>query len=103
MKISTRILASVLLLAALVPACNKQSVQNTYDKQETNIDNFVTDQLKKDTTATVTYKDGAVRVVLHDTLQREGLLADTLRAGGTVSFYYAGYVLTNASVTAANM
>ena len=103
MKISTRILASVLLLAALVPACNKQSVQNTYDKQETNIDNFVTDQLKKDTTATVTYKDGAVRVVLHDTLQREGLLADTLRAGGTVSFYYAGYVLTNASVTAAKM
>jgi hypothetical protein len=74
MKISTRILASVLLLAALVPACNKQSVQNTYDKQETNIDNFVTDQLKKDTTATVTYKDGAVRVVLHDTLQRKACL-----------------------------
>ena len=103
MKKSTCILASVLLLAALVPACNKQSVQNAYDKQETNIDNFVTDQLKKDTTATVVYKDGAVRVVLHDTLQREGLLADTLRIGGTVSFYYAGYTLTNAAVNAANM
>ena len=103
MKISTRILASVLLLAALVPACNKQSVQNTYDKQETNIDNFVTDQLKKDTTATVTYKDGAVRVVLHDTLQREGLLADTLQTGGTVSFYYAGYTLSSSTVNVSGM
>ena len=44
MKNSTRILASVLFLAALVPACTKQSVQQTYDKQETNIDNFVNDQ-----------------------------------------------------------
>ena len=103
MKKSTRILASVLLLAGLVPACNKESVQLTYDKQETNIASFVDAQLKKDETATVTYKNGTVRVVLHDTLQREGLLADTLRAGGTVSFYYAGYTLSGANVTSANM
>ena len=55
MKKSTRILASVLLLACLVPACNKESVQLTYDKQETNIANFVEAQLKKDVTATVTF------------------------------------------------
>ena len=60
-------------------------------------------QLKADKTAKVTYKDGVVRVVLHDTLQREGLLADTLQTGGTVSFYYAGYVLKNASVSNANL
>ena len=103
MKNSTRILASVLFLAALVPACTKQSVQQTYDKQETNIDNFVNDQLRKDTTATVTYKNGVVRVTLHDTLQREGLLADTLRTGGTVSFYYAGYTLSGSSVNVSSM
>ena len=103
MKKSTRILASALLVAALVPACNKEAVQLAYDKQEANIASFVEAQLKADNTATVTYKDGAVRVVLHDTLRREGLLADTLRTGGTVSFYYAGYTLPSSSVSSSNL
>ena len=103
MKKSTRILAAVLLVAAIVPACNKEAVQLAYDKQETNISKFVEDQLKKDQTATVTYKDGAVRIVLHDTLTREGFLADTLRTGGTVSFHYAGYTLTSASISNSNL
>ena len=106
MKKSTRILIPVLLLAViagLLPACNKESVQLAYDKQETNIAKFVEAQLKADTTATVTYKDGTVRVVLHDTLRREGLLADTLHTGGTVSFYYAGYTLTGGSVSSSNL
>ena len=106
MKKSTRILIPTLLLAlaaGLLPACNKEAVQLAYDKQETNIASFVEAQLKADKTAKVTYKDGVVRVVLHDTLQREGLLADTLQTGGTVSFYYAGYVLKNASVSNANL
>ena len=97
MKKSTRILIPTLLLAvaaSLLPACNKEAEQQAYDKQETNIAKFVEAQLKADETAKVTYKDGTVRVVLHDTLEREGLLADTLQAGGTVSFYYAGYLLT---------
>ena len=103
MKKSTCILASVLLLAALVPACTKLSVQQAYDKQETNIAKFVESQLKADETATVTYKDGAVRIVLHDTLRREGILADTLRTGGTVSFYYAGYTLSGSSISSSNL
>ena len=97
MKKSTCTLISVLLLAVfagIFPACNKEAVQMAYDKQETNIANFVQAQLKADQTATVTYKDGVVRVILHDTLHREGLMADTLRSGGTVSFYYAGYTLS---------
>ena len=40
---------------------------------------------------------------MHDTLTREGLLADTLHTGGTVSFYYAGYTLTSASVSSSNL
>ena len=104
MKKSTCILAFALLAACLLPAaCNKEAVQQVFDKQETNIAKFVESQLKSDTSATVTYKDGVVRVVLHDTLKREGLLADTLRTGGTVSFYYAGYVLTSTSVSASNL
>ena len=102
MKRSTLLLTAA-LLTGLVFGCNKQSEQLTYDKQETNIASFVANQLKSDQTATVTYKDGAVRIVLHDTLQREGLLADTLRTGGTVSFYYAGYTLTSASVSSSNL
>ena len=106
MKRSTRILIPALLLAAIagfLPACNKEAVQLAYDKQETNIASFVEAQRRADETATVTYKDGVVRVVLHDTLHREGLLADTLRTGGTVSFYYAGYVLSSTSVSAGNL
>ena len=105
MKKSTRILipALLLVLAGLFPACNKEAVQQAYDKQETNIAQFVEAQLKADKTATVTYKDGVVRVVMHDTLTREGLLADTLQTGGTVSFYYAGYTLTNSTVNASNL
>jgi len=103
MKHSTRILASALLFAALASACNKEAVQLAYDKQESNIAKFVEAQLTADETATVTYKDGTVRIVLHDTLRREGLLADTLRTGGTVSFYYAGYTLTGASVSNSNL
>lgn len=103
MKRSTRILTAILLLAGVAFGCNKQAEQLTYDKQESNIDAFVTAQLKKDTTTTVTYKEGTVRLVLHDTLHREGFLSDTLRPGGTVSFYYAGYTLTGSSLNKANL
>ena len=103
MKKCTRISAFVLLLATFAAACNKEAVQLAYDRQETNIANFVEARLNSDATATVTYKDGTVRVVMHDTLRREGLLADTLRTGGTVSFYYAGYTLSGANVSASNL
>ena len=102
MKKSTCLLAAA-IGAALVFGCNKQSVQLAYDKQETNIAAFVENQRNSDTTATVTYKNGTVRIVLHDTLQREGLLADTLRMGGTVSFHYAGYTLSGANVSNATL
>lgn len=103
MRKARYILAAAALLAAFVSGCNKESVQAAYTKQENNIDAFVQSQCKKDTTATVTYKDGTVRVVLHDTLKREGLLADTLRTGGTVSFHYAGYTLTSSSISSTNL
>lgn len=101
MKKSTFILAAALV--AGFAARSKQSVQTTYDKQETYIANFIAAQQKRDTTASVTYKDGVVRITLHDTMERTGLLADTLRTGGTVSFHYAGYTLTSGSVSSSNL
>ena len=103
MKRSTRILLAAVLFAGLAFGCNKQSEQLTYDKQQNTIASFVEAECKSDATATVTYKDGTVRIVLHDTLRREGLLADTLRAGGTVSFYYAGYILSGSTVNKNNL
>ena len=97
MKKSTLILISLLITGGL--ACTKQQVQATYDKQETTIESFVQAQLKADSTATVTYNNGAVRVVVHDTLAREGVLKDSLMAGGMVSFFYAGYVLSGTTVS----
>ena len=91
------------LLAGLAIGCNKQSVQSAYDKQETYIASFVEAQTRSDSTATVVYKDGTVRLTLHDTLGREGLRADSLVTGGTISFYYAGYLLTRATVDRNNM
>ena len=93
------LLFSALLAAGLIIGCTKQSVQATYDKQETNISAFVEANVRADTNATVTYKNGSVRITLHDTLGRDGLRADSLAAGGIVSFYYAGYVLKGSSVS----
>lgn len=103
MRKKSTLLLSFGLAAGLVLGCTKQSIQATYDKQETNIASFVAAQTKNDTTATVTYKDGSVRIVLHDTLSRTGLRADSLTQGGTVSFYYAAYTLTGSSVSRSNL
>ena len=103
MRKKSTLLLSIGLVAGLVLGCTKQSIQATYDKQETYIASFVAAQTKNDTTATVTYKDGSVRIVLHDTLSRTGLRADSLTQGGTVSFYYAAYTLTGSSVSRSNL
>ena len=97
-----RLILSVLALGILA-ACTKQSVQNIYDKQETTISNFVAAQLKADPEATVTYNSGTVRITLHDTMYKDVENADSLRAGGTVSFYYAGYVLSGTTLNSSNM
>ncbi len=88
---------------ALLSSCDKQSVQSIYDRQETTISNFVEAQLKADPDATVTYNGGSVRITLHDTMYKGVEGADSLRAGGTVSFYYAGYTLSGTSLSSANM
>ena len=101
MNKSTRILTVCLFVGAA--ACTKQAEQNTYDRQETTISNFVAAQLKADPNATVTYNNGSVRITLNDVLYKDQEAADSLRDGGTVSFYYAGYTLSGTSLSPSNL
>ena len=66
MKRSTLILSSLLVMGLAV-ACVKQSLQSTYDKQTSFINNFVATQMKADTTATLTRNGGSYRLTLADT------------------------------------
>jgi hypothetical protein len=99
MKRSTLILAAG-LAAAAIAACTKQSLQATFDKQTTYIENFVTARMKADTNATLTRNGGAYRVTLHDTLSP---LRDSLQWGQKVSLHYGCYTLTSNSVGASNL
>ena len=88
MKYAFRILLTLTLLAS----CTGQSLQQIYDAQEKKIDSFVTAQVKNG--ERVEYNGGSVRIVL-----KEGEGDEMLAPNGTVSFYYAGYVLSGTSVS----
>ena len=95
MKHETLLLACLLGFAAA--ACTKESVKTTFSRQETLIENFLSSQLKRDSTLRVVSNGGSERLVL---TAGEG---EELRAGGTVSFYYAGYILTGSSISSSNL
>ena len=92
-----KVLLRISLILLTVAGCTGQSLQQVYDAQEKKIDSFVTAQTSK-SECRVEYNGGAVRVVLS-----EGTSEQTLSAGGTVSFYYAGYVLSGTSVSNSNL
>lgn len=85
-----------ILLTALVAsaACTKQQVQSYYDKQQTNIDDFVSALLESGKAVKSISKGHAIRIVL-----KEGTTADSLATNGTVSFYYAGYTLSGKTLS----
>ena len=97
MKRLVPILAAVLALAA---ACTKQSLQATYDKQTTYIENFIAAQMKADSEATLVRNGGAYRLTLQDHGDPN---ADSLALGGQVSLYYGCFVLTGASLSTGNL
>ena len=82
------------LCTLLSAGCTKQQVQSYYDKQQDQIDKFVTAAKGVRTV----YKGNAVRVVL-----KEGTTADSLATNGIVSFYYGGYTLSGTSLSAGNL
>lgn len=85
----TGALAALLLGAALLQGCSKQSLQTTYDNQDKKIDQFIQSQLNSSAAVRV-YADGGVsRLVVS-----EGEGADSLSTEGTVSFFYTGYTFS---------
>ena len=87
----------VLAILCVVISCTKEDVKTQYTRQEENIESFVNSTLSSIDTAYVVRNGGTSRVV---TVYGEG---DSLKIGGTVSFYYAGYVLSSSSLTTDNL
>lgn len=86
-----------LIALVMVFACSKEEVKLRYSRQEQNIESFVNSTLKSVDTAYVVYNKGVTRLVV---APGDG---DSLSVNGTVSFHYAGYVLSGSSVSASNM
>lgn len=95
MKTASGIITACLAAIALV-SCSKQNLKTEWATQEENIDSFIaslsTEGDPNDPEALyvhdIVYNGGSSRVIL-----REGS-GDGLSDGGTVSFYYTGYVFT---------
>lgn len=95
-----RLVLIIAAAAALAAACTKQSLQATYDKQTTFIENFIAAQMKADSEATLVRKGGAYRLTLQD---HGDPAADSLALGGQVTLYYGCFVLTGATLNASNL
>ena len=93
-----RAAASFAAAAAIFTAgCTKQSLETTYSSQENRIDSFITSQLESNENYSILHNPGSNRLII------SGGSGNALGRGGTVSFYYAGYVLSSASLSAANL
>ncbi len=73
-------------------SCVKEKLEESYNKQEEQIDKYVESALDKDESYSVSYNGGSTRLT---TLEGTG---EELRADGSVSFYYAGYTF-NGSIS----
>jgi len=90
-------ISACLFAAAILLSCTKESYKETWTKQETYIENFLTNQQNANEDYYVVSNSGSERLVVAEGSGEE------LAKDGTVSFYYAGYVLTGASVSNSNL
>ena len=95
--------STLILIILLLAACNKESLQSTYDKQTSNIESFITAQMNRDPHATLVRNEGAYRLNFHDTLDTRSRRPDSLAWGGQVALYYACYVMTGSSLSNSNL
>jgi hypothetical protein len=95
--------STIIILALLLAACAKESLQSTYDKQTSNIESFITASMNRDPHATLVRNDGAYRLNFHDTLDATLHRTDSLDWGGQVVLYYACYTLTSTSLSNSNL
>ena len=88
----------IFLLAALtlglsLTSCVKEKLENTYNNQESKIDQFIE---RNKGEQRVVYNEGSARLV---TKEGEG---EELKANGSIAFYYAGYTF-NGSISNSNL
>lgn len=88
----------MLAIAIIISAssCIKEKLEETYNKQEEQIDKYITGALQKSESYSVTYNGGASRLT---TLAGDG---PELSSSGSVSFYYAGYTF-NGSISSSSL
>lgn len=92
-----KIMTILAVMAALMGSCAKEDIKTQYSKQEQNIESFISSTLSSVDTAYVVRNRGTDRVVI---VPGQG---DSLKSSGTVSFYYAGYVMSGSSVSASSL
>lgn len=86
----------LLLAMTAASSCMKEKLEESYNKQEEQIDKYITGELDKNETYTVAYNDGSARLT---TKAGEG---PELSSDGSVSFYYAGYAF-NGSIASTGL
>ena len=96
------ILISALIISCLATSCVKEQLESVYNKQEDQIDQYLTramvttDENGQPDTLRVVRNEGSNRLVLVEGIGEE------LTKDGYVSFYYAGYTF-NGSVSSSNL
>jgi len=91
-------LVSVLsVVLVLTFSCTKEEIKSQYSRQEQNIETFVNSTLSSIDTSYVVRNRGVDRLVI---VPGAG---DSLERSGTVSFYYAGYVLSSSSISSSTL
>ena len=90
----------LLISLIVLSACAKQSLQATYDKQTTYIENFVEARLKETPDAVLTRGEGAYRLTVSSTAAEED---PALQWGHRVKLNYGCFVLTSATLTSGNL
>ncbi len=91
-----RIWALLLTVVIACSSCIKEKLEETYNKQEDQIDRYITSSIERNEGYTVSYNNGSSRLT---TLAGEG---EQLGADGSVSFYYAGYTF-NGSISSSSL
>ena len=81
-------IAILLSIAVCSSSCIKEKLEETYNKQDEQIDKYITGLLEKNESYTATYNDGVSRLT---TKAGEG---PELSSNGSISFYYAGYTFS---------
>ena len=93
-NIAAAMLAAILCVAST--GCRKQSLESTYSSQEERIDSYITSQMESNEDYELVHNNGSNRIII------QAGSGNALAPGGTVSFYYAGYMFSG-SISASNM